>query len=141
MFPPPRRALPARPRHPSAAPGRHASRRRACPAPGTALSPAPSRLTAFDSAALARLRRAQGSSQGQIARDSGVSVATIKRLEREHDPACRTRTITFLAAALGHPPDTLHRQAANQLAAITRPCCSHSAPRRQPASRPRHRLP
>lgn len=79
------------------------------PGPGTAPSPAPGRLTAFDSAALASLRQAQGMSRGQLARDSGVSVATIKRLEREHDPACRTRTITLLAAALGQPPDTLHR--------------------------------
>lgn len=80
------------------------------PGPGTAPSPAPDRLTAFDGAELTRLRQAQGMSQNQLARDSGVSVATINRLEREHDPACRSRTIALLATALGQPPDALHRR-------------------------------
>ena len=63
-------------------------------------------LTAIDSQALSRLRHQSGWTKGELARQSGVSVTTINRLEQA-DLTCHIRTLSRVAAALGTPPATI----------------------------------
>jgi len=53
------------------------------------------------------LRRQCGLAQAELAGLAGVSLDTVARLERRHRTACRTRTLTRIAAALGEPPATI----------------------------------
>ena len=108
--------------------------------PGTAADPAPGSVaptrpepaprggresfTAVDSTVLTTVRKARGFSQGDLARQSGLSRTTIIRLERDPGPACHARTAARLAAALGLPPGTL-----------TRPPAAATATARPPAAR------
>lgn len=60
----------------------------------------------IDPAALKRARLARLWTQEQLSEQSGVSVATISRLERKPD-AVRSGTVRRLAEALGVEPETL----------------------------------
>jgi transcriptional regulator with XRE-family HTH domain len=66
--------------------------------------------TVLDGTRLRELRRCRGLSQVELARQAGLSAATVARLERDTCAPCRCRTLARLAAALGE-----------QMAAIT-PC-------------------
>ena len=76
--------------------------------PGPA-SPRPTRLwtTVLDGERLRLLRHQRGLSQEQLAAQAGISLATIGRLERQHQAPCRCRTLARLAAALQTEPATL----------------------------------
>ena len=63
--------------------------------------------TAVDGARLRRLRHRQGLSQEQLASQAGISLSTMRRLERQPSASCRTRTLGRLAAALGEDPACL----------------------------------
>jgi DNA-binding XRE family transcriptional regulator len=63
-------------------------------------------LTVVDSAALTSCREKLGWSRGELARQSGVSVTTITRLEKA-DSNGHIRTISRVAAALGQPISAL----------------------------------
>lgn len=63
--------------------------------------------TVIDGHRLRQLRHQQGLSQEQQARQTGMSLTTITRLERRGRQSCRTRTLARLAAALGQSPATL----------------------------------
>jgi transcriptional regulator with XRE-family HTH domain len=60
--------------------------------------------TVLDGARLRHLRRRHGLSQEQLAIKAGISLTTMRRLERQPTPPCRCRTLTRLAAALGENP-------------------------------------
>ena len=66
--------------------------------------------TVLDGARLRELRRRRGLTQAELARQAGLSAATVARLEHGTRAPCRGRTLARLAAALGE-----------QMAAIT-PC-------------------
>ena len=68
-------------------------------------------LTIVDSTALVRWRQQRGWSRGELARQSGISVTTINRLERA-DLSCHVRTVSRVAAALGQPASALTRSPA-----------------------------
>jgi DNA-binding XRE family transcriptional regulator len=68
-------------------------------------------LTIVDSTALVQWRQKRGWTKGELARQSGVSVTTINRLERS-DLSCHVRTVSRVAAALGQPASTLTRSPA-----------------------------
>lgn len=68
-------------------------------------------LTVVDSAALTQWRQKLGWTKGQLARQSGVSVTTINRLEKA-DLDCHVRTVSRVAAALGQPTSALTRSPA-----------------------------
>ncbi len=59
--------------------------------------------TVIDGHRLRQLRQ----SQEQLARQTGMSLTTITRLERRGRQSCRTRTLARLAAALGQSPAAL----------------------------------
>jgi DNA-binding XRE family transcriptional regulator len=63
--------------------------------------------TILDSRRLRQLRREHGLSQEQLAAVAGMSLTTIRRLERQPAAPCRTRTLGRLAAALGEDPERL----------------------------------
>lgn len=63
--------------------------------------------TVIDGHRLRQLRHQQRLSQEQLARQTGMSLTTITRLERRGRQSCRTRTLARLAAALGQSPATL----------------------------------
>jgi transcriptional regulator with XRE-family HTH domain len=66
--------------------------------------------TALDGTRLRQLRHQHGVSQEQLADRAGISLTTITRLERQPRAACRCRTLSRLAAALGQPPTALTQQ-------------------------------
>jgi transcriptional regulator with XRE-family HTH domain len=63
--------------------------------------------TVLDGAQLRHLRRRHGLSQEQLAIKVGISLTTVRRLERQPTPPCRCRTVARLAAALGEDPARL----------------------------------
>lgn len=56
---------------------------------------------------LRRIRNARGWSQARLARESGVSVPTVERIERDSEYDPRISRVTALAAALGVTVDEL----------------------------------
>jgi transcriptional regulator with XRE-family HTH domain len=63
--------------------------------------------TVLDGARLRHQRRQLGLSQEQLADRAGISLTTMRRLERQPTPPCRCRTIARLANALGEDPARL----------------------------------
>jgi transcriptional regulator with XRE-family HTH domain len=63
--------------------------------------------TAIDGQQLRQLRRQQGLTQVELARQAAVSPTVVTRAERRPRVSCRTRTLVRLAAALGTEPATL----------------------------------
>jgi transcriptional regulator with XRE-family HTH domain len=63
--------------------------------------------TVLDGARLRHLRRQHGLSQEQLADRAGISLTTMRRLERQPAAPCRTRTLGRLARALGEDPARL----------------------------------
>jgi transcriptional regulator with XRE-family HTH domain len=63
--------------------------------------------TVLDGARLRYLRHRQGLSQEQLASQAGISLTTMRRLERQPAAPCRCRTLGRLAAALGEDPACL----------------------------------
>jgi transcriptional regulator with XRE-family HTH domain len=63
--------------------------------------------TILDGRQLRQLRRQHGLSQEQLATHAGISLTTIRRLERQPAAPCRCRTLGRLAAALGEEPGRL----------------------------------
>ena len=73
-----------------------------------ATGPAPQRwTTAVDGVRLRHLRHQQGLSQEQLASQAGISLTTMRRLERQPTAPCRCRTLSRLAAALDEDPARL----------------------------------
>jgi anti-sigma regulatory factor (Ser/Thr protein kinase)/DNA-binding XRE family transcriptional regulator len=64
-------------------------------------------ITRVDGRRLGHLRRQHRLTRAELASKAGVSPATVGRLEQPHYPACRTRTLARLAAALGEEPASL----------------------------------
>jgi transcriptional regulator with XRE-family HTH domain len=64
-------------------------------------------FTAVDGARLRQLRRERGLSPAELAGKADIALSTVLRLERQPQPACRTRTLARLAAALGQPSTVL----------------------------------
>lgn len=64
-------------------------------------------FTAVDGARLRQLRRERGLSPAELAGKADIALSTVLRLERQPEPACRTRTLARLAAALGQPSTVL----------------------------------
>jgi transcriptional regulator with XRE-family HTH domain len=63
--------------------------------------------TVLDGGRLQELRRQRELSQEQLATVAGISLTTIRRLERQPAAPCRSRTLGRLAAALGEEPGRL----------------------------------
>jgi transcriptional regulator with XRE-family HTH domain len=63
--------------------------------------------TILDGGRLRQLRREYGLSQEQLAAVAGISLTTIRRLERQPTASCRSRTLGRLAAALDEDPARL----------------------------------
>ena len=63
--------------------------------------------TVLDGGRLRQLRRQHELSQEQLATHAGISLTTIRRLERRPSAPCRTRTLGRLAAALDEEPARL----------------------------------
>jgi transcriptional regulator with XRE-family HTH domain len=63
--------------------------------------------TVVDGARLRHLRHWQGLSQEQLASQAGISLTTMRRLERQPAASCRCRTLGRLAVALGEEPARL----------------------------------
>jgi DNA-binding XRE family transcriptional regulator len=76
--------------------------------PGVPLAPVCCVLRAWivilDGELLREARRSAGLSQERLASKSGVSITTVKRLERESLPRCHFRTRYLLATALDTDP-------------------------------------
>jgi DNA-binding XRE family transcriptional regulator len=66
--------------------------------------PARPQTTVLDGQRLREARRQRGLSQERLAHQSGMSPATVARLERQRRPRCRPRTLARLAAALDVRP-------------------------------------
>lgn len=64
-------------------------------------------FTVVDGRRLRRLRNQRGLSQEQLATHAGISLTTLRRLERQPAAPCRSRTLGRLAAALGEDPARL----------------------------------
>lgn len=61
--------------------------------------------TALDGGRLQHVPRRHGLSQEQLASQAGISLTTMRRLERQHTAPCRCRTpLARLAGALGEDP-------------------------------------
>ena len=60
--------------------------------------------TILDGRQLRQLRRQHGLSQEQLATHAGISLTTMRRLERQPTAPCHSRTLARLAAALGENP-------------------------------------
>jgi transcriptional regulator with XRE-family HTH domain len=58
-------------------------------------------IVTLDNGRLRQARKAAGRSQEQLAHESGVSLTTISRLERQVRPRCHFRTRALIAAVLG----------------------------------------
>jgi transcriptional regulator with XRE-family HTH domain len=69
--------------------------------------PAQRWTTAVDGVRLRHLRHRQGLSQEQLASQAGISLTTMRRLERQLTAPCRCRTLGRLAGALGEDPTRL----------------------------------
>jgi transcriptional regulator with XRE-family HTH domain len=63
--------------------------------------------TILDGGRLRHLRGLHGLSQEQLAAHAGISLTTMRRLERQPASPCRCRTLARLAAALGEEPARL----------------------------------
>jgi transcriptional regulator with XRE-family HTH domain len=63
--------------------------------------------TAVDGVRLRHLRHQQGLSQEELASQAGISLTTMRRLERQPSAPCRCRTLGRLAAALDEEPARL----------------------------------
>ena len=63
--------------------------------------------TILDGRRLRQLRRQHELSQEQLATHAGISLTTIRRLERQPSAPCRCRTLGRLAAALDEVPARL----------------------------------
>ena len=63
--------------------------------------------TILDGARLRALRRQRGLSQERLATVAGISLTTVRRLERRPAAPCRSRTLARLAAALDEEPARL----------------------------------
>jgi transcriptional regulator with XRE-family HTH domain len=63
--------------------------------------------TAVDGVRLRHLRHRQGLSQEQLASQAGISLTTMRRLERQPAAPCRCRTLGRIAAALDEDPGCL----------------------------------
>jgi transcriptional regulator with XRE-family HTH domain len=63
--------------------------------------------TILDGGRLRHLRNQRGLSQERLATHAGISLTTLRRLERQPAAACRTRTLGRLAAALDEEPARL----------------------------------
>ena len=63
--------------------------------------------TILDGGRLRQLRRQHGLSQERLATHAGISLTTLRRLERQPTAPCRTRTLGRLAAALDEEPACL----------------------------------
>ncbi len=63
--------------------------------------------TAVDGVRLRHLRHQHGLSQEQLASQAGISLTTMRRLERQPAAPCRCRTLGRLAAALDEDPACL----------------------------------
>ena len=63
--------------------------------------------TILDGGRLRQLRRQHGLSQEQLATRAGISLTTIRRLERHPAAPCRARTLGRLAAAVDEDPARL----------------------------------
>jgi transcriptional regulator with XRE-family HTH domain len=63
--------------------------------------------TAVDGVRLRHLRHRQGLSQEQLASQAGISLTTMRRLERQPTAPSRCRTLGRLAAALDEDPARL----------------------------------
>jgi transcriptional regulator with XRE-family HTH domain len=63
--------------------------------------------TTLDGGRLRQLRRQHDLSQEQLATRAGISLTTIRRLERQRSAPCRCRTLGRLAGALGENPACL----------------------------------
>ena len=64
-------------------------------------------IARVDGHRLGHLRRQHRLTRAELASKAGVSPATVARLEQHQHPACRTRTLARLAAALGEDPAAL----------------------------------
>jgi DNA-binding XRE family transcriptional regulator len=62
-----------------------------------------------DGRRLRAIRAEQGLSQQRLAYKASVGITTVRRLETEPEPACRSWTIGLLAAALDTQPALLTR--------------------------------
>jgi anti-sigma regulatory factor (Ser/Thr protein kinase)/transcriptional regulator with XRE-family HTH domain len=81
---------------------------RSRPAVGAgAARPVPAWLAVVDSQRLLQARRARGLSLERLAWKSGLSLATVARLEHEPRPRCLKRTLAQIAEALGEHPDAI----------------------------------
>jgi transcriptional regulator with XRE-family HTH domain len=74
------------------------------PASAAEVRPARPQTTVLDGQRLREARRQRGLSQERLAHQSGMSPATVARLERQRRPRCRHRTLARLAAALDVRP-------------------------------------
>jgi DNA-binding XRE family transcriptional regulator len=61
----------------------------------------------LDGHRLRQARRQRGLSQEQLAAEAGISLTTMRRLERQPAASCRSRTLGRLARALGEDPACL----------------------------------
>lgn len=77
---------------------------------------------------LRQLRHKSGLTQEQLAAKSGLSPATVVRLERTPRSTCRSRTLARLAAAVGELPATLTADATDALAAFDQAEMDYSDP-------------
>jgi serine/threonine-protein kinase RsbW len=66
-------------------------------------------IVTLDPKQLRQLRRLHGLSQQQLARQAGISITTLGRLESQTRPRCRPRTMILLATALGEHPAAIAR--------------------------------
>jgi transcriptional regulator with XRE-family HTH domain len=64
-------------------------------------------IITFDGTRLRKQRRARGLSQERLAYRSGISLATIQRVEKLPAADCHVRTLRRLASALSPDPDAL----------------------------------
>lgn len=64
-------------------------------------------FTVLDGHQLRQLRREHGLSQERLAAAAGISLTTIRRLERQPAAPSRSRTLARLARALGEDPARL----------------------------------
>jgi DNA-binding XRE family transcriptional regulator len=64
-------------------------------------------IAVVDSQRLRQVRLQRGLSQERLAWESGISLTTVGKLERQARPSCHVRTLALIAAALGAPPSVI----------------------------------
>jgi DNA-binding XRE family transcriptional regulator len=64
-------------------------------------------IAVVDSQQLRQVRLQRGLSQERLAWESGISLTTVGKLERQTRPSCHVRTLALIAAALGAPPSVI----------------------------------